>query len=53
MKIEQTTSENINTVNLYKIPQRRPYVIPAKRTAVEQRVMDMLNFGKYIKNKEN
>jgi len=54
--VPRTLSENINITNtqeLYIIPQKRPYVIPQKRTELEQRIMDMMNFGKYLKNKEN
>lgn len=46
-----TISTNVQTP--YVIPYKRPYVIPQKRTEQEQKVMDIINFGKYLENKEN
>lgn len=47
MTIIRTNSENINTTNidfgLYIIPQKRPYVIPQKRTEKQQRIYDTVN----------
>jgi len=48
-----TKIQSTNIQAVYVIPYKRPYVIPQKRTAQEQKVMDVINFGHYLENKEN